>query len=379
MKLTVADIIQAMESIAPSFLAEKWDNPGLQVGTKDHPVKTIRVSLDPSRKVVADACKKGVDLLITHHPLIFHPLKSIDFSTPTGSIIKTAINGGLAVFSAHTNLDSAKGGVNDVLASKIGLKRLTVLQEKNESGPWGPEMFKLAIYVPVGHEDQFMEAFFQTGSGKIGEYSCCSFRSRGKGTFLPGESSTPFIGAPGEISQVDEIRMETLVEKKDLPALVAHLKKAHPYETMAYDIYPLALCKTGHGLGRLGELEKESRLDDFARDIGEKLGLSSIKIAGRPDLPIKKVALCAGSGSGMLKQFIMSKADAYVSGDLGHHDALEIVERNLSLIDIGHFSSEFCVVEALAERVNRILNQSGADVGVHACSMEKNPFNQIDL
>jgi len=374
MKLTVADIIQAMESIAPSFLAEKWDNPGLQVGTKDHPVHTIWVSLDPSRKVVAAACKKGVDLLVTHHPLIFHPLKSIDFSTPTGSIIKTAIDGGLAIFSAHTNLDSANGGVNDVLASKIGLKGLTALQKKS-----GPETCKLAVYVPVGHEAPFMEAFFQTGLGKTGDYSCCSFRSRGTGTFLPGELSAPFIGAPGEISQVDEIRMETLVEKKDIPALVSDLKKAHPYETMAYDIYPLASLQTVQGLGRVGELEKQSRLDEFARKIGDKLGLSSIKIAGRPDRPVKKVALCAGSGSSMIKPFIMSKADVYVSGDLGHHDALEIVERNLGLVDIGHFSSEICVVDSLVERINQILNQSGADVGVCACSMEKNPFNQIDL
>jgi len=379
MKLTVADIIQVMASIAPSSLAEKWDNPGLQVGAKDHPVKTIWVSLDPSRQVVDAACKKGVDLLITHHPLIFHPLKSIDFSTPTGSIIKTAINGNLAIFSAHTNLDSAKGGVNDVLASKIGLKGLTALRENNEPETGKPEMCKLVIYVPVEHEASFVEAVFQTGAGKIGEYTCCSFRSRGKGTFLPGESSAPFIGAPGEISEVDEIRMETLVEKKDLPAVISHLKKAHPYETMAYDIYPLSSSATGHGLGRVGELEKQSRLDDFAREIGRKLGLGSVKIAGQPDRLVKKVALCAGSGSSMLKQFIMSKADVYVSGDLGHHDALEVVERNLGLVDIGHFSSEVCVVEALAERINRILNQSGVDVGVHACSMEKNPFNQIDL
>jgi len=266
------------------------------------------VSLDPSLKVVEAACEKGVDLLVTHHPLIFHPLKSIDFATPAGLTIKTAIAGGLAVFSAHTNLDIARGGVNDALADKIGLKSFKVLGDRNERGK-----YKFVVYAPPEYEARIMEALFETEAGKIGEYACCSFRARGKGTFMPGSSSTPFIGKPGKFSEADEIRIETVALKKDLPAVLSHIKSVHPYETMAYDVYPLCSSEGGQGIGRVGDLERETRLGVFAGEVGKKLGLKSAKIAGSPDLPVKKIALCAGSGSGMVKNFIASGADFALS------------------------------------------------------------------
>jgi len=366
---TVSDIIRIMETLAPSRLAEEWDNVGLQVGQRDWPVKKVWVALDPAVNVVTGACQEKADLLITHHPLIFRPLKSVDFNTPEGYVIHKASQHQLAIFSAHTNLDSVSDGVNDVLASKIGLKNLKVLKKITE-----PEICKLVVYVPAEYEEKILNALFETKAGKIGEYSCCSFRSEGKGTFKPESSAKPFAGRVGEISHADEIRMETVVPKSDLAGVIEHIRKNHPYERMAYDVYPLLTSGSRHGLGRIGEIDEEASLESFALKIKKDLGLGTIKTAGSPNLPIRNAAVCSGSGSSLMKAFFSSEADVYITGDLRYHDARDAEAAGRGLIDIGHFASELMIVEVLAERLGKILSESGADVSVEACKFEKDPF-----
>jgi len=393
MAATVADIINIMESIAPSRLAEEWDNAGLQVGQKDWPVKKVRVALDPSPEVVDDACKHNADLLVTHHPLIFKPLKSVNFSTPTGSILHQAILHRLAIFSAHTNLDNAFGGVNDVLGSKIGIHHLKPLKKpdspvfkipiglpplkKGETPQGGGEdaaSYKLVVYVPAGYEDSILNALFETTAGNIGEYSCCSFRNQGKGTFRPGKSAKPFTGKIGEITHADEIRIESVVSEPDLPGIVEHLRKQHPYQTMAYDVYPLLSSESRHGTGRIGDLPESLTLAAFAGKIKENLKLGYVKVAGDPDLQVKKAALCSGSGSSLMNAFFSSGAQVYISGDLRYHDAKDAEAAGRGLIDIGHFASEHLMVEVLTERISKILSETGTDVKVEACGLEKDPF-----
>ncbi len=265
MPATIADIIKTMETLAPFCLAEEWDNVGLQVGQMDWPVRTVWIALDPAPDVVAAACSNGVDLLITHHPLIFNPLRSIDFSTPVGSIIHMAGEHRTGIFAAHTNLDNATGGINDVLAYRIGLNNLKVLA--NARGP--------------------------------------------------------------EDSQ---------------------------------------------GLGRVGELDKSKELASFALTIKEKLGLKFVKVAGKPDLLVNKVAVCTGSGSSLMDNFFSSGAQVYISGDLRYHDARATEAANLGLIDIGHFASEHLIVDILAERLGKILLETGIDVKVEAYKLENDPF-----
>ncbi len=244
MEATIADIIKAMEIIAPSWLAEEWDNVGLQIGKNNWPVRTIWIALDPTPQVVDDASRNGVDLLITHHPLIFQPLRSIQLESPEGSIIQTALQAQMAIFSAHTNFDNVNHGLNDALARRIGLEDLKILRKSGKA-----ETYKLVVYVPVGYEKDILGALFETNAGKIGSYTCCSFRSKGKGTFKPDTSSKPFSGKIGEISHVDEVRIETFVRKNDLNRIVEYVRKHHPYETMAYDIYPLLSAENIHGTG----------------------------------------------------------------------------------------------------------------------------------
>lgn len=375
MKARVRDIIKVMQSIAPHYLTEEWDNVGLQVGEKDWAVKNIWIALDPLEEVVEAACKKGIDLLITHHPMIFKPLKCIDLSTTAGSIINMAICNQMAIFSAHTNLDKARGGINDILADMIGLNNLTVLNKPIET-----EKFKLVIYVPLEHEKRVFEAFFESGEGRIGNYTCCTFRNHGKGTFKPGSGSKPFIGKIGEIFHTDESRIELVVKKDNLKQLIDNIRKHHPYETLAYDIYPLfepgfvSETESSEGLGRIGETNGKVSLLSLAKNIKEKLGLKYIKIAGRPDLTIDKVAVCSGSGSSLMEDFLASDAEVYISGDLGYHNARTAEAAGRGLIDIGHFESEHIVVKNLTEKLDKILTEAGFDVGIKACDMESDPF-----
>lgn len=279
----VGDIIRIAEELAPRELAESWDNVGLQVGSREWPVKSIWVALDPLPKVVTAACQADVDLLITHHPLIFKPLKSIDCTTPAGDIIQSALQHRLTIFSAHTNLDSATDGVNDTLARRIGLQHLSVLKQD------------------------------ANGAGRI---------------------------------VVDD----DLDEQE-----------------------PMAV----QGLGRTGDLSQPTTLASLAGEVKKNLNLKSVAIAGDPDLPVDKVALCSGSGSSLLGDFFASSAQVYISGDLRYHDARDVEMAGRGLIDIGHFASEHLIVEVLAGKLADRLVKSGADVSVEACRLEEDPFKTL--
>ncbi|MDI6687955.1 MAG: Nif3-like dinuclear metal center hexameric protein [Desulfobacterales bacterium] len=374
MPAIIADIIKIMEDIAPSRLAEEWDNVGLQVGQKDWPVRTIRIALDPLPGVVAAACKEGVDLLITHHPLIFKPLGSVDFGTPVGAIINMASKHKMAIFAAHTNLDNVTDGLNDILARMIGLNNLEVLGK-----PIEPEYYKLVVYLPVEYEQKILTSLFETKAGSIGAYTSCSFRNNGRATFRPGSLSKPFTGKPDNISHADEIRLETVVQKDDLENVIEHVRANHPYETMAYDVYRLQpsdsmLAVRQQGLGRIGDLAEETKLLSLALEIKKKLCLNFIKVAGKPDLSVKKVALCTGSGSSLINNFFVSGAQAYISGDFRYHDARAAEAANLGIIDIGHFASEHLIVKVLAKRLKEIIFKTGIDLKVEACESEIDPF-----
>ena len=280
---TVGDIIRIAEELAPRELAESWDNVGLQVGSRDWPVKSIWVALDPLPQVVTAACRADVDLLITHHPLIFKPLKSIDCTTPAGGIIQSALQHRMTIFSAHTNLDSATDGVNDTLARRIGLHHLSVLkQEAHDTG--------------------------------------------------------------------------RIVVNDDLD-----------------EQEPLAV----QGLGRTGDLSQTTTLASLAGEVKKSLDLKSVAIAGDPDLPVDKVALCSGSGASLLGDFFASGAQVYISGDLRYHDARDVEMAGRGLVDIGHFASEHLIVGVLAGKLAERLDKSGADVSVEACRLEEDPFKTL--
>lgn len=369
MTTNVSDIMKIVEEIAPLRLAEKWDNSGLQVGSKDWPVKKVVLSLDPLPEVVEYACSINADLLVTHHPLIFKPLSSVDFSSPTGKIIKMSMENRLAIYSAHTNYDSVGDGLNDILASRIGLKEVAPFSNSGGQGKC-----KLVFYAPVEQKDKVLQALFETTAGIIGNYTCCSFLSDGTGTFKPVEGAKPYSGNIGEISTLDEVRIETVVESFDVDAVVNQIRKHHPYDTMAYDVYPLLSGDKSSGIGRTGFLPEPVTLAEFSAYVKEKLGLDYIKFAGNRELKVEKVALCTGSGSGLMKEFLRSGAQVYLSGDLHYHDARMVEEKGLGLVDAGHFASEILIVEALQQKIQQICLSKNFDIEVIACAEEKDPF-----
>jgi len=373
MDAKVTDIIKIMNKIAPPTLAEEKDNIGLQCGHPDQAVKKLRVALDPTRQVVNEAVQDNIDILITHHPLLFRPLARIDFSKGAGAIIQLAAKSNMSLFSAHTNLDSVEGGINDILAEKIGLKDTTVLGR-----PYSNDVYKLVVFVPVAYSQKILDILFQADAGRFGNYSCCSFITEGTGTFMPEAGATPFSGRIDEISKENETKIEALVLKNNLSETIRLLKDNHPYETMAYDVYPVVTEMGTQGLGRVGVLEEEVSFDELAVGIRKKMALAHVKTAGDPNLKVKKVAVCSGSGSSLMNEFLLSGAQAYVSGDLKYHDARIAEESDLGLIDIGHFESEHIVVEALSEKITNELKKRSLQVEVDTCCSEKDPFMIIE-
>lgn len=365
----VQDIVNIMEELAPSQLAETWDSAGLQVGKQDWPVRSVWVALDPLPEVVEAACDQHVDMLITHHPLLFQPLKQLDFNSPVGAILYQSAVHRLSIYAAHTNLDKATGGVNDMLARRIGLEDVSVLMPEKPD-----DTFKLVLYVPADYEHPVLNALFETPAGLIGDYTRCTFRNPGKGTFLPGQGARPFTGKPGEISHVEEIRIETRVVRKDLPAVLSHVRRHHPYETMAYDIYPMMPEPGGQGFGRIGRLREPVKLGRFAEILKETLRLQFLRLTGNPEMNVRQAAVCSGSGSSLLSAFWNSSADVYISGDLRYHDARTAETAGKALIDIGHFSSEHLVIEPVRDYLRRRLADADEPVRVEAYELEKDPF-----
>jgi dinuclear metal center YbgI/SA1388 family protein len=367
MALTVADIIKMLDSIAPAELAEPWDNIGLQVGKRDWPVKTIRVALDPLPEVVDAACKENVNLLITHHPLIFHPVKSLDIDTPLGRMMASAIQHRLAILCAHTNLDTAADGLNDVLARKIGLKNLKVLGESRD-----PEMLNLVLYIPASFKDRVRRVLDNlVGTG---------FDNRPVFYSPATEIVKQDAGVDLDEEKVDGhpddrlIRLETLVEKKNTPKLVREIKKNFSENRCTYHLSPRITAANRQGLGRIGRLEKGMDLNRFARLIKRLLGLKSIRIAGDPEMAVYKAAVCTGSGSSLLGAFFSTNAQVYITGDLRYHDAREAEAMNRGLIDIGHYASEHIIKEVLVERMQKRLLGAGEKITIEACRLEKDPF-----
>lgn len=372
MTATVAQFVRILDRLAPPRLAESWDNVGLQIGSRNWPVKKVWTALDPLPEVVASACENEVDLLVTHHPLFFKPVKRIDCESTLGRIAEMALSRQLAIFCAHTNLDSVPGGVNDVLAERIGLCNIRGLAGGGDAG-----MSKLVVFTPANHVRAILETLFALDAGRIGNYSCCTFRCEGIGTFLPGAGASPVIGQMGALTEVQENRIEILVLRAELDTVVEALKKVHPYESMAYDVYPLAMRDHQSGLGRVGELRSPLPLNAFTARLKDALNLSTVKVAGNADMMVETVAVCSGSGASLLSEAIASNAQAYVSGDLGYHSAIDARHAGIALIDAGHFGSEHLIVDVLASSIRDAVKVSGISATVEAVDMETDPFHYL--
>ena len=364
-----ADIVGIINKIAPIALAEAWDNSGLQIGDPAAEVTRVMVALDPTRDAVDSAIAASCQLLVTHHPLIFKPLKSISTATPHGSLIQKAIKGGLSIVSMHTNYDIAEGGLNDLLAVKVGLSSCVPLSVTTSC-----ELVKLVVFIPVTHLEQLRSALFPFAVSE-GNYRDCSFAAEGVGTFTPVEGAEPFTGKVGDLAKVREERLELLIERSRLPRAVKALLAVHPYEEPAFDIYPLLNEVEKLGLGRVGRLPEPLTLAEYACRIKNALSAPALRYVGDPEASISKVALCSGSGASLLRDAVRSGADVLVTGDVKYHEARDAEDMGLALIDAGHFPTEIIMVNEITERLGRALERAGyTDCRIEACRTEKDPF-----
>ncbi len=347
---TVREVSRAVESPAPPGQAGSWDNCGLQVGDPGAEVRRVLVALTPLPEVFDEAEEVGADFLLFHHPLIFGGLHSVDTGAYPGSLISRAIRSGAVVYAAHTSYDSAPGGVSAALAGALGLSGpLEVISPRGE-------LRKIAVFIPEEALNEVSEALNAAGAGVIGDYTRCTFRTPGTGTFLPGEASDPYSGERGKLQQESEVRLETIVAAHDASRAVQYAREAHPYEEMAYDLYPVEGRPEDTGLGRLGDLPEPLSPRELTQRVSDSLGFEARLVADPGTNEIRRVAVLGGSGGSFIGEAAASGAQAYITGDLSYHGALDAEHLGLTAIDAGHGPSEFPALQPLAEKLGDLLD-----------------------
>ncbi len=345
------EIIEKIEALAPPALAESWDNSGLQVGSRETGASKVLVALTPLAEVFDEAEETGADFLFFHHPLVFGGIESVDTTVYPGDLIARAIKNDLTVYAAHTSYDAAPDGVSVALAHELGLTG--GLEVVSPAGT----MKKLVVFVPVDHVEPVAEALAQSGAGDIGDYARCTFRTPGTGTFLPGDAANPYLGERGRLEYADEVRLETVVPTYLAAKAVAAAISAHPYEEVAYDLYPLAGNPPGCGYGRIGKLPEPMTPSDLTDYISEKLGFPARLVADpEPRRSIERAAILGGSGGSFIKEVAASGVDAYVTGDLDYHDALLAESLGLAAFDAGHAATELPALAPFAARLSGLVN-----------------------
>ncbi|MFZ2087404.1 MAG: Nif3-like dinuclear metal center hexameric protein [Desulfobaccales bacterium] len=365
---TVKDILACLDAAYPFTWALPEDRVGLQVGNPQAPVSTITVALEASLAVVAEAQAQQAQLLLTHHPLLYQAATDIREDRAPGKLLAAAVRARLAVASCHTNLDLAPGGLNDHLAQKLGLEDLEVLAKVSQDA-W----LKLAVFVPIGYEEQVRAALMDDRVGVIGRYSHCSFAARGQGTYRPLEGASPFRGEVAALSRAEESRLEVLVPESCLTPTLARLRAAHPYEEVAYDLYPLANPGLTLGFGRVGNWPANLTWEEALNRLKEVFAVDRVRVWGQPPDFVSKVAVCGGSGGDLIGQAEAHGASLYVTGEVRHHQAVPGPTENFAIVEVGHFASEVAFMPTWAASLAQFLRHRDLAVQVQVAP-EKAPF-----
>jgi dinuclear metal center YbgI/SA1388 family protein len=360
----IKDIIAEIENYAPPVYQESYDNSGLLVGNKETQVTGVLLSLDCIERVIDEAISLKCNLIVAHHPIIFGGLKRLTGSNYVERTVIKAIQNNIAIYAAHTNLDNVKNGVNAKIAEKLGLTNLKILAPKKQL------LKKLVTYVPASHSDKVREAIFEAGGGHIGNYDSCSFNTTGKGTFRGNENSDPFIGEKGKTSFEDETRIEVIFEAFKESAILKNLLANHPYEEVAFDVYPLDNLYQNIGSGMTGEFEKPLTETEFLERLKKVFHLKVVKHTSLLNRQIKKVAFCGGSGSFLIKNAINSGSDAYVSADIKYHEYFD-ADGKILIADTGHFENE----QFTPEIFYAVLREKFTTFATYLSKINTNPVN----
>ena len=364
--MQISEITNYIESVAPLAYQESYDNAGLLLGQADQEVENALISLDVTEAVVDEAIAGGFRLIIAHHPLIFSGIKKLNGKNEVERCLLKAIRHDIAIYAAHTNLDSVHGGVNSKICEKLKLVNCKILS------PVKNRLKKLVTFIPAEYALTVQQAVFAAGAGHTGNYDSCGFSLKGEGSFRGNEQSNPFAGRPGVLHQEQEVRFETIfpahIQGKVISALVA----AHPYEEVAYDIYPLDNELGTVGAGMIGELPEAMPETAFLQMVKQQFDCAVIRHSPLSGKNIRKVAVCGGAGSFLIRQAQSARADIFITGDLKYHQFFE-AEGKLVLADIGHFESEQYTKEVFYE----LLTKKFPKFAIRLSAIQTNPINYL--
>ena len=371
-KMKIKEIANAVEEIAPLGLAQDWDNVGLLVGNPDNNIKNILITIDTTKAVVAEAKAQKVDLILAYHPIIWDGLKRV---TADGEMahIYDLIKSGISVFCIHTALDVAAGGVNDALADILGIENAEPVGDY-VADPAGTQ-YKIITFVPETDVNKVANALYEAGAGAIGNYSHCGFQAGGTGSFKPLAGANPTIGKRGKVESVNEIKLETVVSSDKVGAVIAALRKSHPYETPAFDVFQHCDLENKIGLGRIGLLKQPLSMQKAIANIKAATGCKAIGLVGPSKRTVKKAAVCAGSCGKIINSVIAADCDLYLTGELKHHQALAAQEAGLTCICLSHTVSERFALKNLAKQLKKRLKT----VTIRLSKKDRDPFTWISV
>lgn len=364
--MKLSELSSFLDSSLPLSFQEEWDNSGLQTGDPGMEISSALVALDVTQAVVEEAVRTGSNLILSHHPLIFSGIRKITGRSSTERIIMNSIRNNIAIYSAHTNLDMVSNGVSKKMALKLGLENISVLRTlKNK-------LQKLVTFVPEDHLGRVREAIFSAGAGVIGNYDLCGFTAGGTGSFRGGENTSPFTGEKGILHFEKELRFETIFYSHLKDRVIKALLAAHPYEEVAYDIYALENDNIDAGLGCTGEFPEPVDETVFLLKLKSVFGAEGIRYSKLTGRPVKKVALCGGSGASLLNDALKRGADAFVTADIKYHAFFE-PENRLLLVDCGHYETEKFSVEILYD----LIVKNFPNFAVRFSETNTNPINYL--
>jgi dinuclear metal center YbgI/SA1388 family protein len=364
--MKIKEVIDIIEEKWPSFYAEDFDNTGLLVGDENENLKGILICHDSLESVVDEAISKDLNLIVSFHPIIFNGLKKITSNDYVQKSVVKAIKNDIAIYAIHTALDNSWDGVNDIILKKLGAKKTSILNQKANT------LNKLNTYVPIENADQVRDAIFNAGGGMLGDYDNVSYNLNGEGTFRASENAKPFVGDIGKVHREKEVNIQVIFESHKKNKIISALLKAHPYEEVAYEIYPLNNSNDRIGLGMLGELNEEMDEMEFLHHLKKVLPTECIRYSNLLGKKIKKVAVLGGSGAFAIKSAIAKGADVFISGDMKYHDFYSANDKIL-LADIGHFESEQFTKSILFEYLSKKITK----FAVALSEINTNPINYL--
>jgi dinuclear metal center YbgI/SA1388 family protein len=371
---TLADVVAALERVYPPAWADDGDPVGLVVGDLSSDVHQIMFAVDPVMAVVQEAIDTKADALVVHHPLFYKPVSAVPAHTPKGRVLHELARHRIALYVAHTNADSPVRGVSESMAFALGLDEVRPLVPHRTEA-----LDKIVTFVPAGRVQRIVDAMATAGAGAIGDYDRCAFLIDGEGTFRPGPSSNPAIGTRGKVEVVAETRIEMVLPRAARDVVVEALRRAHPYEEPAFDVFELAGWAADRGAGRVGVLRQPRTLREFADEVAVALPRTAVgpRVAGDLDRTVSVVAVAGGAGDFLLDEVRASGADVYVTSDLRHHPASEFREHpgSPALIDVPHWAAEWTWLPVAQDALTAVLDQRGLAVKSEVSRICTDPWN----